>query len=177
MPYVILRPALVYGPYDHTDRLYYWLHQVNSYNTLLVPDGGNRKFSLSFVYDIINVVEESIDNNIINDSFNIVSTVNNSIKKIIDVGIELLLKNPMILNASPEFLHENKINQWYDMPLWIDGDHFTFSNEKLKSEFDISLWNYKSSLKETINFYSKADWQTPKYGIPESTKQKLIDLL
>ena len=26
--YIMLRPALVYGAYDHTDRFYYWLYQV-----------------------------------------------------------------------------------------------------------------------------------------------------
>ena len=28
VPYAILRPGLVYGRYDHTDRFYYWLFQV-----------------------------------------------------------------------------------------------------------------------------------------------------
>ena len=37
LPYVILRPALVYGKYDPTDRLYYWMYQVNMMDTLLLP--------------------------------------------------------------------------------------------------------------------------------------------
>ena len=31
---------MVYGPYDPTDRLYYWLHQVKCMDELLLPDNG-----------------------------------------------------------------------------------------------------------------------------------------
>ena len=36
----ILRPALVFGIHDHTDRFYYWLHAVNSKQELVLPDYG-----------------------------------------------------------------------------------------------------------------------------------------
>jgi len=47
--YTILRPPLVFGPYDHTDRLYYWLHQVYRYDKVVLPNNGTQTFALCYV--------------------------------------------------------------------------------------------------------------------------------
>ena len=45
--YTILRPDLVYGKYDPTDRFYYWMHQAKMCDKILVPNNGLPVFSLT----------------------------------------------------------------------------------------------------------------------------------
>ena len=45
--FTILRPDLVYGKYDPTDRFYYWLYQIKKYDRIMVPNHGTSLFSLN----------------------------------------------------------------------------------------------------------------------------------
>jgi len=54
--FTILRPTLVYGRYDHTDRFYYWLHQVKYYHEIIMPNHGRNNFSLSYVDDLVETI-------------------------------------------------------------------------------------------------------------------------
>lgn len=174
--YTILRPALVYGKYDYTDRLYYWLHQVKTKDLLLLPDGGERKFSITYVHHLVEAILQSLK---IESSgiYNVITQPQTSIQEIVNTAASLLNKAPSFINASPQFLQENTIAQWVDMPLWIDGDHFTYSNKKLQSNYAIELRNSKQTLQETIQYYNTLKWHTPQYGIDEEKRQQLISKL
>ncbi len=172
--HTILRPSLVYGAYDHTDRFYYWLYQVKYSNPLLLPDNGNRQFSLTYVNDLVDTIVRALTLNAQNKIYNVISLSLASILKIVDCASELLHKDVRKVNAKASFLKENNISQWTDMPLWIDGDYFTYSNQKLKADFGFESTTLKDSVKNTIEYYNKLGWKEPDYGMTEKTRQALI---
>lgn len=174
--YTIFRPALIFGKYDHTDRLYYWLHQVHENAKLLMPDGGERKFSLTYVGHLVEAVIQSIRSNI-SGLYNMISYESASIAQIVDAASDALGKTPEKVDALPSFLHEKNIGQWLDMPLWIDGDHFTYSNQKLKEAFQLNMEDFGASIAETISYYEKLEWPIPQYGIMEHERQELLQAL
>lgn len=135
--HIILRPSLVYGKYDHTDRFYYWLHQVKNSDTLLLPDNGERTFSLTYVDDLVNTIIQALRTPAIHNVYNVITVPQGSIRQIVDCTKELFRKDFEAVNATADFLRQNDISQWTDMPLWIDGDHFTYDNQKLRDNFDI----------------------------------------
>jgi nucleoside-diphosphate-sugar epimerase len=49
---MVVRPACVYGPYDHTERHDYWFHRVNTYDRILVPGDGDSTFHRVYVEDL-----------------------------------------------------------------------------------------------------------------------------
>lgn len=63
------------------------------------------------------------------------------------------------------------------MPLWIDNDTDTFSNQRLKEDFSIELTKFKASVTEAILYAEGLTWPQPKYGMEEACKQQLIDKL
>ena len=173
--YLILRPSLVYGKYDHTDRFYYWLYQIKHNEVLLLPDNGERQLSLTYVHDLIDSIVETLSNNIQNDIYNVVSTSKTNIKEIVQYGIEVLNSKNQLVNAEPEFLKKNKVSQWFDMPLWIDSDFFTFNNQKYINAFEFKPTRFKESIKETIEYYEGLGWVKPKCGMTEKMKVELLD--
>jgi len=172
--YLILRPSLVYGKYDHTDRLYYWLYQVKHKEVLLLPDNGERQFSLTYVQDLVGSIVEALSNNIQNNIYNVISTQQVSIRKIVECAIEILNSKNEFVNAKPELLKKNNVSQWFDMPLWIDGDFFTHSNKKHTRDFELKQTVLKKSLKDTIEYYENLGWSEPKYGMTEKTRIELL---
>jgi 2'-hydroxyisoflavone reductase len=47
-----VRPCIVYGPHDYTQRLDFWLDRVNDYDRLLVPGDGQNIWHRAYVEDV-----------------------------------------------------------------------------------------------------------------------------
>lgn len=175
--HLILRPALVYGPYDHTDRLYYWIQQVLESEILMLPDGGQRTFSMTYVDDLVKCITTGIAVDGPAGVFNVITEPRSSIKRIVDSISSLMKKETRQLSAKPEFLKSQGISQWLDMPLWIDGDHFTFSNAKLKTQEHMDFAPLDTSLEVTMKYYNDINWPKPQYGMPEHKRLELLKQL
>lgn len=173
LEYIIFRPALVYGQYDPTDRFYYWLYQVAKNDPILIPDNGERKFSVTYVQDLVKLISTAI-NTSKTGVYNAISTVETSIDQIVSETEHILNKKAKRINARHSFLKQNNINQWVDMPLWIDNDNFTFLNNKTKADFNFEPIDFKTSVKKTIQYYEALNWPNPTYGIEESNRVSLI---
>jgi len=174
--HLILRPALVYGKYDHTDRLYYWLHQVKKKSKIILPDAGERLFSLTYVHDLVQTIRYGLETSL-TGIYNVITTPEASIQQIVHSAAKQLQTTFETVHASPDFLYEHTIKPWVDMPLWLDGDHFTYSNEKLKKDTDLQLTTFDQSVQETIAYYDTLKWHEPIFGMPEMTRLKLLEKL
>lgn len=174
---VIFRPALVYGLYDHTDRFYYWMHQVKNGNQLLLPDKGERSFSITYVEDLVEAIVLALNPGVSGGVYNIISSPQTSIRKIVEAVAGELGKKLDWINASPEFLKSNEISEWTDMPLWINNDYFTYSNQQLQENFDLRLTNLKDSMAVCRKYYDSLNWHTPAYGLSDPQRMKLIHKL
>lgn len=168
---------MVYGPYDPTDRFYYWLYQAKQNSLILLPEKGARKFSTTYVLDLVESIIRSINTNNQDQIFNVVSQAENSIKLIIDEASDILKTTPHFLTASADFLEKNDVDQWTDMPLWLSSEHYTYSNKKLLEVLKINLKEYSESLRTSISYYEKLNWPEPIYGMTDSKRSKLIDEL
>lgn len=172
--YKILRPALVFGAFDYTDRFYYWLHQVKTKETLCLPNNGNSLFSITYVNDLVESIVQSLTVKTISKVFNVTTIPQLSIRQIVLTAQQLLSKSNTLINIPPKFLHDNEISQWTTMPLWIDNDYYTYNNNRLTSEFPIKLTDFQTATTETINYYETLNWPQPKYGMTEAERQKLL---
>jgi len=172
--HLILRPALVFGQYDPTDRFYYWLHQVYSENELLLPEGGKGIFSTTYVHDLVAAILLGLQSNKAQATYNIISQTKTSISQILELGMEALQKSPDIYSCSAEFLHQNKLKPWLDIPLWLEEDFYTYSGEAIKSALGLELKEFHLSFAETLKYYQDLQWPKPSYGIPNEKRLALV---
>jgi len=177
LDYINLRPGAVYGAYDYTDRLYYWLYQVQRKSTILLPNNGTSLFSITYVEDLIQSILEALTISKHSIDYNVMSQEYTSIQKIVATACQLLHKNPKKVNATPSFLKEQEISEWTEMPLWIDGNQFTFSNQRLKADFEFQLKDWTESIAATIHYYQQLNWPAPTYGMNEEKRLDLLTLL
>jgi len=175
--YSILRPALVYGQYDNTDRFYYWLYQIKMDHDLLMPNNGESLFSVTYVKDLVNAIIKTINTDLISDTYNITSNPKISISEIINTTSELLNQKYKAHNASSNFLKNNNISEWTDLPLWLDSDFFTFDNSKILKDLNLKISDFETSIKDTLSYFDKLGWKVPNYGLSEEVRMKLIDKL
>jgi len=175
--YSIFRPALVFGPYDHTDRFYYWIHQVATKKEIMIPNSGNQCISLSYVSDVAQSVATALSSSNDRQEYNCISFPEISIANIIQGTSKILNKTPRLVSASSSFLHAQKVKEWEDLPLWIDNNHSTFSNQKITEALSLSFTSFRSRLKEVISYYDRLNWPEPIYGISQQKQQQLLSEL
>lgn len=174
IPYNILRPGLVYGPYDDSDRLYYWLYQIKAYKEVLVPKEMTKTVSITYVQDLVKVIKELIGRENVNELYNVISHPLISITEIVEVGKEQLKKEPILIIDDTQVLKEEKIKEWLDIPFWLKGNSFKVMNEKLKKEISIEITSFDDSIKETIQFYDGLNWVEPKIGLKRKEQERLM---
>lgn len=116
---LIIRPGLIVGPYDGSDRFTYWVKRVSEGGKILAPGKPDRKVQFIDVRDLakwtIHMVEKKglgIYNATGIDSGLTMSSMLNSIKHGVGSDAEFVW-------ATDEFLLENEVGAWIEMPLWI----------------------------------------------------------
>jgi len=171
---ITFRPALVYGPHDHTDRLYYWLFQAAQHQQLLMPGRGERTFSVTYVADLVSALVQSLKVQNHQSVYNAISAPQTSIGQIVAETCRQLGTHPELLNARPDFLKAHNIQPWEDMPLWLDCDYYTYSNQRLITDFYALPTSLTNSLEATISYYKQRNWPVPDFGISEATRAQLI---
>ena len=141
----------------------------------MIPNNGKPLFSLTYVHDLVKAIEKSIVDKSDREVYNITTSTKNSIRQILDYTLETLGTTPILVNINSEDLKSNRINEWTDMPLWIDSEYSTFDNQKIMDAYDLQFSSFKDSVKETIQYYDSLEWPTPKYGIDREKQLSLIE--
>ena len=159
--FFILRPGLIVGPYDYTDRIYYWLYKVKHQNDILVGNGGENILSYTHVNDLVDLIIAACVATGNQTVFN-VSSFEASIKDFIRHACSEIGKDVNLISAPPEFLRNNGVIEWTDLPLYLSGDHVTTDNTKAKSFFGYEFRGIGKTTTELIEYYSLSrNWDSP----------------
>jgi nucleoside-diphosphate-sugar epimerase len=66
-----VRPSVVYGPHDYTERLDYWIDRVNRYDRIAVPGDGGSLYHLSAVGDVARALRVVAERGTAGDAYNV----------------------------------------------------------------------------------------------------------
>lgn len=121
----VIRPGLIVGPDDNTDRFTYWPARAARGGEFIAPGGPSNAFQIIDARDLaaftINAVEKNITG-----TYNLVSNVNEfKFGELTDACIAAAKKQAKPANAPhatwlpAEFLEEQKVAPWSEMPVWL----------------------------------------------------------
>jgi 2'-hydroxyisoflavone reductase len=138
---LIIRPGLIVGPHDPTDRFTYWPVRVKRGGDMVVPDKPNAPIQIIDVRDLSEFTIKLMEEN--------ASGIYNATGPDYDLTIGTLLDACKRVTgsvaafhwASVEFLKEHKVEPWSDMPVWIPdtGDDAGFSRIDVSKAIDAGL--------------------------------------
>ena len=119
---IIVRPGLIVGPHDPTDRFTYWPVRIARGEDVLAPQKPEATIQVVDVRDLANFIIKLIQDN--------ASGVYNAtgpdyeltIGQLIDVSKQVSGSNATIHWASVDFLNQHKVEAWSDMPTWVPDD-------------------------------------------------------
>ncbi len=116
---LIVRPGLVVGPHDPTDRFTYWPVRVRRGGEVLAPE--KPEAPIQFI-DARDLAEFTI--HLIEDQTSGIYNVTDSnpeltIGRLLEGSKQVSHSNAQFQWASVDFLKQNNVQPWSDMPVWI----------------------------------------------------------
>jgi 2'-hydroxyisoflavone reductase len=119
---LIVRPGLIVGPHDPTDRFTYWPVRVARGGDVLAPQGPDARIQIIDVRDLADFIIKLIQDN--------ASGVYNAtgpdyaltIGKLLEVSKQVTGSDASFRWASVDFLNQNTVEAWSDMPTWVPDD-------------------------------------------------------
>jgi 2'-hydroxyisoflavone reductase len=124
----IIRPGLIVGPGDGTDRFTYWPVRLARGGEILAPGDGGDPVQFIDVRDldewVIRVAEQRLTGA---GAFNASGPLPPITMRQMLSGIaEGIQADPKLVWAPASFLKANTVSPWRDMPVWIPGEAETF---------------------------------------------------
>jgi 2'-hydroxyisoflavone reductase len=122
----IVRPGLIVGPYDPTDRFTYWPVRIAKGGSIVAPATPRRSVQFIDVRDVADFVVATIERGL-GGIFNVTSprgriTMGELVQACSD-GIAAL---PIVRWIDDAFLIERGIGPWVELPLWLGRDADAF---------------------------------------------------
>ena len=137
----VIRPGLIVGPDDNTDRFTYWPARAARGGEFIAPGSPGDAFQIIDVRDLAAFTLATIEN----DStgiYNAVSNVNEfKFGELTDACIAAAVKQakpadaPRATYLPTEFLEAQKVEPWSEMPVWLPakGDEAAFAGTSNKA--------------------------------------------
>jgi nucleoside-diphosphate-sugar epimerase len=66
-----VRPCIVYGPHDYTERLDYWIDRVAEYDRVVVPGDGDNVWHRAYVKDVASALRAVAEDGTPGESYNV----------------------------------------------------------------------------------------------------------
>lgn len=116
---LVVRPGLIVGPDDPTDRFTYWPVKLARQSEVLAP--GPRDLPVQFidVRDLARFTLDGVERNV-NGRFNVVGpNTPTTIGQMLDEVNAAVGGSARLVWVDGEFLAEHQVQPWADLPLWI----------------------------------------------------------
>ena len=137
----IIRPGLIVGPEDNTDRFTYWPARAARGGEFIAPGAPSDPFQIIDVRDLAAFTINAVENNF-TGKYNLVSNVNEfRFGELTDACVAAARKQarpaeqPRATYLPTDFLEEQKVEPWSEMPVWLPakGDEAAFAGTSNKA--------------------------------------------
>jgi 2'-hydroxyisoflavone reductase len=179
---LIIRPGLIVGPHDPTDRFTYWPVRVARGGDVLAPDRPEVLTQMIDVRDLAKFIIDLLEQN--------VSGVFNATGPDHDLSFGRLLDTCKLIGNSDakfkwaplEFLNQNNVAAWSDMPAWLpdNGEDAGFARVDVSKALNAGLkfLSLEETVHDTLEWANSrpADHQW-KAGLKAEREKELLELL
>ena len=119
---LIVRPGLIVGPHDPTDRFTYWPVRVARGGDVLAPQKPEAGTQIIDVRDLSDFILKLIEENA-SGVYNATGPAHElTMGNLLEVSKQASGSDADFKWASVEFLNQSKVEAWSDMPAWIPDD-------------------------------------------------------
>ncbi len=128
---MVVRPMLIYGPYDYTERFDYWLHRVATFDRVLVPGDGGSLLHRAYAIDGARALRIVAERGTPGEAYNLADRETMSLDGSLELAADAMDTAVELVHASERELETHGLSS-ADFPLYTPTP-FLASTEKLGS--------------------------------------------
>lgn len=148
IPYTILRPGNIYGPYNYAPRESLLIKKICEGEPLMIPIDAKAKFQLVYVEDVVNAVVLCIEKKAYQKIYNIVDS---PLYQYQDIYHELNLCH---LCQIQEASISQLLSMKYPLPYPIyETENENYNGEKIKNELGLSYTSLHEGMSKTFQAF------------------------
>ncbi|MFC7166554.1 NAD-dependent epimerase/dehydratase family protein [Halospeciosus flavus] len=95
-----VRPTVVYGPHDYTERLDYWLARVNEYDRVLLPGDGTNLWQRVYVEDVASAIRTVAEEGRAGEAYNVGDRNALTLQRTVELAADHLDTDVELVHAS-----------------------------------------------------------------------------
>ena len=119
---LIIRPGLIVGPHDPTDRFTYWPVRMARGGEVLAPQKPEAAIQVIDVRDLSDFIIKLIEENA-SGIYNATGPDHElTLGRLLEVSQQVSGSDASVRWASVDFLNQHKVEPWSDMPTWVPDD-------------------------------------------------------
>jgi 2'-hydroxyisoflavone reductase len=119
---LIVRPGLIVGPHDPTDRFTYWPVRVARGGDVLAPEKPEAPIQIIDVRDLSDFIIKLIEENAFGTYNATGPDYELTLGRLLEVSKQVSGSDANFRWVSVDFLNQNKVEAWSDMPAWVPDD-------------------------------------------------------
>lgn len=176
IPVVIIRPCVVFGAYDYTDRFAYWIWRASRKEPFILPDDGLTLIRRTYAPDLAAAFVKAIDApGVEGKAYNIAESDPLNFRDTLFYIGKHIGTNPLeyAKPLSGDFLLKQGVLPWVDLPLWIPKTNLLV--DTFRSRCDLSFVSTPSA--SAIAAASDAflsEGREPKTGISTVDEKEIL---
>jgi 2'-hydroxyisoflavone reductase len=177
---LIIRPGLIVGPHDPTDRFTYWPVRIARGGDVLAPDRPDARTQVIDVRDLSAFIIHLLEQNR-NGVFNATGTPM-KLETLFEACKQVSGSDANFKWAPVDFLEKNQVAPWSDMPAWVPdtGEDAGFADVDVSKAVQAGLKfsPLQETIKSTLEWAGErpADYEM-KSGLKPEREKELLDLL
>ena len=176
---LIIRPGLIVGPYDETDRFIYWPVRVAAGGDVLAPGNPHRQVQFIDARDLaewtIELCERKLGGvlNAIGPDYSL------SMSTFLEACKIASKSNARFVWGSEKWLEEQQVNRWTEMPLWIpencDAGGFLYRDNNRAIAAGLKFRPIDKTITDTLKWWELERAQTElKSGMKRERETQLL---
>ncbi len=179
---LVVRPGLIIGPHDPTDRFTYWPVRVAKGGDVLAPDRPDAPTQVIDVRDLSDFIIELIQENV-SGVFNTTGPAHPlTMGAMLEICRQMSHSHANFKWAPLEFIKEHKVEPWSDLPAWLPdvGDEAGFSRVDVSKAINAGLMfrPLEYTVRDTLNWAeSWPEGHEWKAGLTAEREKELLGLL
>ena len=150
----IVRPGLIVGPGDRSDRFTYWPVRIDRGGEVLVPGTGGDSVQIIDARDLVRFIVTLAENDV-SGVFNATGPESRLSMAEMVHGIRGVATGPIRFTWVPaDFLEAQGVQPWSHMPVWIPGDPVSYVRIDRALEAGLSFRPLAETTRDTLDWHA-----------------------
>jgi 2'-hydroxyisoflavone reductase len=178
---LVIRPGLIVGPYDYTDRFTYWPVRVVRGGEVLAPGRPARPIQLIDARDLAEWIIDMTERNAtgVYNANRVAETL--TMQDLLDECKSVTNSDASFTWVSEVFLREENVAAWSEMPLWLPEEEapqlqgFMFINCDKAISAGLRIRSLRETIRDTLEWFQRDRSEDPlKAGIDAERERALL---